>query len=68
MSVTQEIHAEEVLREQLSGLEGQWVAVSGHKLIASADSIDRLLETVDGEEAEVEVFQVPEDTAAACFY
>jgi hypothetical protein len=61
-----QIHAEKELSERLQDFAGEWVAVRNHTVVAHADSLAKLLKTVDPDE--VEVFQVAEEQATACFF
>ncbi len=67
MTVAEQITAEEELSRELSHHAGEWVAVSGHKIVAHAATIEELLEQAT-EQPEVEVFQVSDDPGLACFY
>ncbi len=61
-----QIRAEKELSERLQAFAGKWVAVRDHAVVAHADSLAELLEAVDPDE--VEVFEVAEEQATACFF
>ncbi len=44
---------------QLSEYAGQWVAVADRAVVGSADTLDELLEWVEGQAQRVEVFRAP---------
>lgn len=68
MTVAEQVQAEEALAATLDGFAGKWVAVVGHTVVASAATLEDLLGEIQGQEDQVEVFQVAEDGATACFY
>lgn len=61
-----EVQAERVLGEKLEAFAGQWVAVSGHEVVAHAESLGALLDQIDADEVDG-VFQVAEQ-GTACFF
>lgn len=68
MTVAEQIAAEEKLGDVLGQYAGKWVAVEDHQVVASADSLEQLLEQIpEHEVSQVEVFQAAEDSSA-CFY
>jgi len=69
-ALRQQITAERGLSERLLKYAGEWVAVRNHDVVAHAASLELLMELVrgEGEEAEVEVFEVSRDPAAVCFF
>lgn len=63
-----ELMAEEKLSLVLEHYEGKWVAVSKHKVVASADELQQLLDKIEEDEIEIEmVFQVAEDHRPSFF-
>jgi hypothetical protein len=62
----QRVRAQKELAERLQDFGGQWVAVKDEEIVAHADSLADLLETVDPDE--VEVFEVAKEQATACFF
>lgn len=68
MTVAEEVQAERELSKELENYPGQWVAVRGHEVVASADTLGELLEQVESAGEEVEVLRVPAEKAAACFF
>lgn len=60
------VRAQKQLAERLQEFAGQWVAVKNEEIVAHADSLEDLLETVDPDE--VEVFEVAKEQATACFF
>jgi hypothetical protein len=68
MTVAEQVRAEETLGRALFQYAGKWVAVVDHAVIQDADTLDGLLERIEGKEEQAEVFRVPENPDAACFY
>jgi putative hemolysin len=58
------IAAEDQLAKQLRKYAGRWVAVYDHKIVASADSGEDLLEQVVADEIDG-IFKVPEEGSTA---
>jgi hypothetical protein len=73
MTVSERNHALQAERElgvSLDAYAGQWVAVLGHEVVLSAQTLGELLEQISSHEGfeQAEVIQVPLEKAAACFY
>ena len=68
---TTELHktlaAEEVLAQELSRYAGCWVAVSDRSVVASASSLEDLLDRVDPEGLD-RILEVSKEPTAACFF
>lgn len=67
MTVAERIDAEETLREALQEYAGDWVAVANHVVVASAPTLEHLVEQPATQQDGVEVFQVAANNLA-CFY
>jgi hypothetical protein len=61
------LKAEEVLAEELAGYAGCWVAVSDHRVVASADSLGGLLSRVKPEGLD-RILEVSREPEAGCFF
>jgi len=61
------LRAEEVLAKELAEYAGRWVAVSDHRVVASADSLGDLLTRVNPEELD-RILEVSEEPTAGCFF
>lgn len=68
MTVAEQVRAEETLGRALVQYAGRWVAVVDHAVIQDAETLDGLLEHIKGQEEQAQVFRVPENPDAACFY
>jgi hypothetical protein len=68
MTVAEQVRAEEFLGQELFQYAGRWVAVVDHAVIQDADTLDELLERIEGQEEQAQVFRVPENPSVACFY
>ena len=66
----QQVAAERELSQRLRDHAGEWVAVRNHEIIASAATLEELMETMRGrdEEEEVEVFEVSAEPDAVYFF
>lgn len=63
------LNDERELGVALDDYAGQWVGICDRHVIASAETLEELVEQVEASGLEeVEVIQVPKDPAAACFY
>jgi hypothetical protein len=58
----------EEIAAKLSEYAGQWVAVADRAVVESANTLDELLECVEGQEQRVEVFRVPQNPDAVSFF
>jgi hypothetical protein len=64
-----ELEAEQVLSAALEEYAGRWVAVSGQRVVADADTVEDLLGEIRQSEIQVDrFFHVPQGDAVACFY
>jgi Family of unknown function (DUF5678) len=61
------LKAEEVLARELSEYAGSWVAIQNRSVIASASSLEELLDRVDPEGLD-RILEVSEQPVAGCFY
>jgi hypothetical protein len=61
-----QVDAERELAADLDAYSGEWVAVSGHRVVAHAPTLNALLEEIDPDAVEG-VFQVTEQ-GTACFF
>ena len=68
MGLAEHVKAEEEFGVELMEYAGQWVAVADRAVVQAANTLDELLERVDGQEQRVEVFRVPKHPDAACFF
>jgi hypothetical protein len=59
--------AEEVLAEELSRYAGCWVAVADRSVVASANSLEELLDRVDPEGLD-RILEVSSKPTAGCFF
>jgi hypothetical protein len=64
----QQISAERELSKRLLQYAGEWVAVRNHEVVAHAATLEKLMESVIGEEETVEVFEVSTEPPAVCFF
>lgn len=63
MTLAEAVKAEEQLSDELAPYEGRWVAVSNHEVVADADGLDSLLETLSLKGIKAErVFRVLPDS------
>lgn len=68
MSVAEYVRAEEAFGLELMKYAGEWVAVADRTVIEHADTLDELLERIEGQEQRVEVFRVPKHPDAVCVF
>lgn len=61
------LRAEEVLAKELAEYAGRWVAILDRAIIASASSLEDLLDRVDPEGLD-RILQVSREPVAACLY
>lgn len=61
-----EVRAEKRLSKRLDDFAGEWVAVQDHKVVAHAPTLDKLMELIGDEAAEV--FEVSAEEGAVCFF
>jgi hypothetical protein len=59
--------AEEVLAQKLREYAGSWVAVKDRSIVASANSLEELLDRVDPEGLD-RILEVSAEPVAGCFY
>jgi hypothetical protein len=62
-----QVRAERELAAHLQDFRGQWVAVNDHRVVASAATLDELMEHIDAESVDA-VFEVAEVESAAWYY
>lgn len=62
------LKAEEVLAQELSEYAGCWVAIRNRSVIASANSLEDLLDRVPDPEGLDRILEVAEQPVAGCFY
>jgi hypothetical protein len=63
------LDAERALGVALEDYAGQWVGVVEHAVMASAPTLEQLVEQIEAQEIqEVDVFRVPEESSSACFF
>ena len=67
MELNAVLMAEEVLAEELSRYAGCWVAVADRSVVASANSLEDLLDRVDPEGLD-RILEVSEKPTASCFF
>jgi hypothetical protein len=65
-ALREQIRAEQKLSERLHEYVGEWVAVRDHEVVAHASSLDKLMESVSGQD--VEVLEVTTEDGAVCFF
>lgn len=63
----EELQAEEVLAQKLAEYPGRWVAVRDHQIVAYANSLEELLESVDPGGLD-RIVEVSRETVAGCLY
>ena len=63
----QALSAEESLAKELAGYAGCWVAIADRSVIASANSLEDLLDRVDPEGLD-RILQVAGEPVAGCLY
>ena len=63
----QALQAEDTLAQELEGYAGLWVAISDRTIVASADSLNELLDCVRPEGLD-RIIEVSTETAAGCLY
>lgn len=70
MTVAEIVQAEKELGARLEGFAGKWVATLDFEVVASANSLEELLERVETEgiAEKATILQVPEQPGAACFF
>jgi hypothetical protein len=67
--LSQQVLAEKELARELERYVGKWIAVEGHRVVASAPTLAELLEIVEREGLDVEgTMQVPKGSTGACFF
>ena len=67
--VVAELERERQLADELSQYAGRWVATCDFAVVASADTLEDLLEQITEEATEVDgVFHVPVHSTAASFF
>lgn len=64
----EEIRAEEQFGATLTAYAGQWVGVADRTVVKSADTLDSLVEALEGQAPKVEIFRVSKHPEAPCFY
>jgi hypothetical protein len=68
MTVADQLKAEQGLGDTLREYAGQWVAIRDYEVVASAESLDELLDQIEGESEDTTVLQVTEDENVTCFF
>ncbi len=68
MTVAEQVSAEEALAATLDRFAGRWVAVRNHRVVADDKTLEGLLDTIEDQSEDVEIFQVAIDPHAACFF
>jgi Family of unknown function (DUF5678) len=68
MTVADQLKAEQGLGDTLRDYAGQWVAIHDYEVVASAESLDELLDQIEGESEDTTVLQVTEDENVTCFF
>jgi hypothetical protein len=61
------LQAEEVLAQELAEYPGCWVAIKDRRIVASANSLEELLEHVDPEGLD-RIIEVSREAVAGCLY
>jgi hypothetical protein len=61
------LRAEEVLARELAEYPGRWVAIQDHAIVADAESIEELLQSVDPGELD-RIIEVSREPVEACLY
>ena len=67
-TIADQVHAEETLSHDLARYVGQWVAVRGSKIVATAPTLGELAGQVGQDAKDTTVFEVGEDADVACFF
>lgn len=65
--LNQALRAEEVLAKELGEYAGRWVAITDRSIVASANTLEDLLDRVDPEGLD-RILEVATEPVAGCFY